>query len=198
MSGLDRRELARLVGLWMASGAFAGLGRPASAGTEVDAPGGRQLMAALLGDDVERVIGGARTVKRVSRSARGRWVFGLPRRGRMVAELTVSTVRMTFWARRSGAVTLEGEPGAIRRVIAHPRRGLADPYDTAVATAAGVVLTTSAALVQRERAPHLVPGARLPAEYARVGGWLLKRIERAERMPRVEVGAERRRGRRKS
>ena len=189
MTDLDRRELARIAAWLLAGTAFGGATASAEPAREVDAPGGERLLRRLLGEDLERALDRARTRERLSARRAKRIVLASPGRGRIAVELERRRYRFTVWSRRSGAVTIEGDRGSVRRVVASPRGRAtdADPYDTAVETDRGIVLIASSALAQRELPARLVPGARLPAIYRRLGRALLVRLESArDQRPRAK------------
>ena len=185
MTELSRRELARLAAGMLTGAAFGPAAALAAGTPEIDAPGGLRLLRRLIGDDPDAAVAAARRLKGGARAA-GRAVLALPRGARLVAELAAGGYRFSAWARRLGSVTIVGDRGVVRRVVTHPRRRTSrvDPYDTVVAVTGGVVLTSSAALAQRERPARWIAGARLPADYSRLGRGLFERLANERARPR--------------
>lgn len=179
MTDLSRRDLGRLAAALLAGAAFGPAATSAGGVTEIDVPGGRRLLRRLVGDDPEASLERARRVKRGGRPG-ARSVLALPGGRRLVAEIDGDGYRFTAWSRRLGGITVEGDRDAVRRVVVAPRgRGESQSaYDTLIAAAGGVVLSSSSALAQRELPSRWNPGARLPAEYARFGRSLLARLHR--------------------
>ncbi len=182
MTDLDRRELARMAAWLLAGTAFAGAPVSAAISREIDAPGGMRLLHRLLGADLETALAGVRRLAGSSGKHRGRAELAATGRARIVADLSAGRFRLTVWSRRLGGVTIAGDSSAVRRIIARPRvrRAGAEPYDTAVESGGGVILTSSSTLAQRELPVRFVPGARLPGAYQQFGRLLLQRLRASD------------------